>query len=254
MRAFVFAAVLASACPLLSQPATAFDMPEDEAEAQFVTSNVLAAFYHELGHALIDVLQLPVLGKEEDAADTLSALLVHDIWDESSATQIIYDTASSYAMYAAEAKAQGYEPAFSDEHSLDLQRYYNLICLFYGADPNAREDVAKELELPPERAERCPDEFEQAQASWGGLLSGLEPGADAKGLRMADADPNDPIAQLLQTEVDDLNKTYGLPEWIGVTIAPCGEANAYYSPDDKTITMCSEYAEDAARIWEASAE
>ena len=106
MRAFVFAAVLASACPLLSQPATAFDMPEDEAEAQFVTSNVLAAFYHELGHALIDVLQLPVLGKEEDAADTLSALLVHDIWDESSATQIIYDTASSYAMYAAEAEAR----------------------------------------------------------------------------------------------------------------------------------------------------
>lgn len=254
MRAFAFAAVLASVCPLLSQPATAFEMPEDEAEAQFVTSNVLATFYHELGHALIDVLQLPVLGKEEDAADTLSALLVHDIWDESSATQIIYDTANSYAMYAAEAEAQGYEPAFSDEHSLDLQRYYNLICLFYGADPNAREDVAKELELPPERAERCPDEFEQAQASWGGLLAGLEPGADAKGLRMVDADPNDPIAQILQAEVDDLNKTYGLPEWIEVKIAPCGEANAYYSSDDKTITMCSEYAEDAARIWEASAE
>ena len=37
---------------LFAPTAHAFTMPEDEAAAQFVTSNVIATFYHELGHAL----------------------------------------------------------------------------------------------------------------------------------------------------------------------------------------------------------
>ncbi|MBA4350919.1 MAG: hypothetical protein C0427_06690, partial [Rhodobacter sp.] len=37
---------------------------------------MLAIFYHELGHALIDVMQLPVLGLEEDAADVLSVVMI----------------------------------------------------------------------------------------------------------------------------------------------------------------------------------
>jgi hypothetical protein len=31
-------------------------------------------FFHELGHALIDVLQLPIVGREEDAADEFATL------------------------------------------------------------------------------------------------------------------------------------------------------------------------------------
>ncbi len=246
MRALTLA--LLTALPL---PAAAFEMPEDEVEAQFISSNVVTVFYHELGHALIDVLQVPVLGKEEDAADTLSALLVHAIWDEDSATVIISDTAQSYALYDAEAQAAGSEPAYSDEHSLDLQRYYNLICLFYGANPEARKETAEALGLPPERAERCEAEFAQAQMAWGSVLQGLEPGSATGGLRMVETDPADPIAVILQSEIGDFNKTYGLPDWIDVKIAPCGQANAFYSPSERSITICTEYAEDAKRIYES---
>lgn len=36
-------------------------------------------FYHEVGHALVDVLELPITGKEEDAVDQLSTyVLVED--------------------------------------------------------------------------------------------------------------------------------------------------------------------------------
>ncbi len=252
MRRLALIALLAVATP--ARAADLFVMPEDPDEAQFVTSNVLATFYHELGHALMDVLQLPVLGREEDAADTLSALLIHDIWDEESATQLVYDTARAYSWYDAEASAAGYEPALSDEHSLDLQRYYNLVCLYYGANPDARAEAAQDLELPPERAERCPAEFAQVEASWGGLLEGLEPTPGAKGLRLVETDAKDPIAVILQEEITAMNKTYALPDWVDVKIAPCGQANAFYAPDDHSITICSEYAPDIVRIWQAQPE
>ena len=236
----------------LCAPAQAFVMPDDASAAQFVSSNMVSTFYHELGHALIDVLALPVLGREEDAADTLSTLLIHSIWEEESAVAMVYDTANAFLMYAAEAETSGYETPYWGEHSLDMQRYYNLACLFYGANPDQRDDIARELELPEDRAERCPDEFLLAEESWGGLLADLAPGPRSKGLRMVDADPNNPLVALIAEEVTSLNKVYGLPVWIDVRVEPCGEANAFYDPSESTITMCTEYAEDMLRIWQSN--
>lgn len=240
---------------LLALPAAAeapFQMPKDEAAAAFIGSNVVATFYHELGHAFIDVLELPVLGREEDAADTLSAILIHSIWEEDTATSIMYDTANAFLLYDAEAAQEDGETAYWDSHSLDLQRYYNLVCLFYGANPEVRADVAKELELPQDRADGCPDEFDLAEASWGTMLEGLEPDANTKGLKMIATVPGDPIAAMLAAEVKDLNATYGLPHEITVTVAQCGEANAFYDPADRSITICTEYVEDLGRIYAAN--
>lgn len=244
MRALILTFVLTAA------PVSAFEMPQDEAAAQFVTSNVIATFYHELGHALIDLLQLPVLGREEDAADSLSALLTHQIWEEDAATQIIYDTAFAYAAYAAEAEAGGWELPYADTHSLDQQRYFNLVCHFYGANPELRDDVARELELPKDRAMGCADEFSLIEGSWGAMLDGLTPSADTKGLKLVNADPSqDPVAAILDAEIKVLNESFGLPREIAVTVEDCGEANAFYEMGAYKITICSEYAPELARIY-----
>jgi hypothetical protein len=234
----------------LSAPlAQAFTMPEDEDAAQFVTSNVIATFYHELGHALIDVLQFPVLGREEDAADALSAYLTHQIWEEDSAAVIVADSANAYLLYNAEAEEFGYETPYWDEHSLNLQRYYNLVCLFYGADPAARTDFVTEFELPENRAERCEAEYAQVDQAWGTLLQAAEYQEGAAGLVML-GDASDPIAAILAEEVSDFNGWYSLPTEVLVEIAPCGQANAFYYSGSSTITICTEYAEDLARIYE----
>jgi hypothetical protein len=253
MRTTAFLLAIVGLPALTANSAQAFEMPKDEAAAQFVSSNVVATLYHELGHGLIDVLQLPVLGREEDAADSLSALLTHEIWDEDSATQIIYDTAYAYSAYAQEADQGGWELAYADTHSLDLQRYYNLVCQFYGADPEVRQDVADELELPAERAEGCADEFALMSESWGGILSGLTPTAQTKGLVLVGADTaTDPIAAILAEEITALNENLGLPQEITVSVAECGEANAYYAPDDRSITICTEYAPEMLRLYKLS--
>ncbi len=244
MRPLALIALLAA-----TQPAAAFTLPEDEAQAQFIRSNVLATFYHEMGHGLIDVLELSVLGREEDAADSLSAVLIHNLWEEEAATQMVYDTANAFLAYDNEAKSGGNEPAYWDEHSLDMQRYYNLVCLYYGADPDLRESDAIELGLPEDRAIRCPDEFELADASWATTLDALTPGKAAKGLRLVDTEADDPIAMMLAEEITALNAAYALPNWIDVMVADCGQANAFYDPGNKTITICTEYAEDLDRVW-----
>ncbi|TXI06433.1 MAG: hypothetical protein E6Q73_00525 [Pseudorhodobacter sp.] len=225
------------------------DWARDPAARDFVESNVLATFYHELGHALVDTLQLPVLGREEDAADTLSALLIHDLWQEEPAANMVYHTAGAFLAYAAEAEAGGHDLPYWDEHALDMQRYYNLICLFYGANPDEREEMAIELELPQDRAQRCPDEFALAADSWGVMLEGLAPGPEAKGLVMVDTKARSVLRSLVATEVAELNKTYGLPEEISVSVEPCGQANAFYHPDARRITICTEYADDLGRLW-----
>ncbi|MGL6211761.1 MAG: DUF4344 domain-containing metallopeptidase [Paracoccaceae bacterium] len=246
MRSLILPTLLAAS---LAPPALAFTFPEDEATARFVQSNVIAIFYHELGHALIDVLALPVLGREEDAADTLSTLLINSIWEEDAAVAMVYDTATAFLLYSDEAEKSGRETAYWGQHSLDLQRYYNLACLFYGANPDEREDVARELDLPKNRAELCPDEFQLADESWGALLGDLTPTAGSKGLRIVNADLKDPLVALVAEEVRALNEVYALPVWVDVRIEPCGEANAYYYPDDKSITVCTEYADDLVRLW-----
>lgn len=245
---YPFAALIA----LLPSMAPAFEMPQDEAAARFVTSNVVGTFYHELGHALIDVMQLPVLGREEDAADTLSGLLIDQVWQEESANAMIEDSANAYILYDAENNIAPEDQPYWDEHGLDLQRYYNLICIFYGANPETRTEIATVFELPESRAERCPDEYNQAQASWGAMLEEISSDQYTEGLVLADGFGDDPVSLIIAEEVATINEMYRLPEAVTVSVAPCGEANAFYYSNDRTITICTEYAEDLARVWAES--
>lgn len=222
---------LCAAC--LSAPVQA----KDEAQTAYVVSNLLSIFYHELGHALIDVAELPVFGQEEDAADTASILLIDAIYDEGSARDIALDAALGFA---AEADLVGDDVPFWSEHGADMQRYFNLVCLFYGADPAQRQDFADDLGLPDERAETCPDEFDLALDSWGPVLEEL-----------VDAGAGDTIAldiagtgltqDVVREEVFALNAEMRLPAQITVAVESCGEANGFYDPMDRRITICTEY-------------
>ena len=251
MRQFLWAALLLAAASGASAQ-TVFEFPEDEEESAFIANEVIATFYHELGHAMIDVLQLPVLGKEEDAADHLSVILMNDIWDEEAAANILASDATAYALQAEQRDAGGQEPSYADEHSLDMQRYYSVVCLFYGANPEARQGLADDLGLPAERAERCPAEWQAAAGSWDAVLSDAAPGGDNVGLVMLPGQEGQPLADLIAEEVISINERFGLPLEVSVVVADCGEANAFYSPSQQTITICNEYAQNLQAMWEAS--
>lgn len=234
----------------LASPAFA-ELERDASEdlAAYVESNLLGIFYHELGHALVDVLNLPIFGQEEDAADVLSVFLIDAFYDEESAVALAYDTAFGFLD---EADTAG-EPAYWDVHGPDLQRYYNLVCIFYGANPEEREDVAEDLGLPEERADSCPFEYDQAADSWGGALESISSTDGGSGFVLGNLDRSTPAAALtsdvITAEVEALNMDFKLPSKVTVVVEPCGEANAFYDPEQREIVMCSEFADELAAIY-----
>lgn len=129
-----------------------------------VVDSTLFVFYHEMGHALIDVLKLPVTGKEEDAVDQLAALILL----ESGQADVALNGARFFFIEGAQANVE--DLAFWDEHSLDLQRFYNLVCLIYGKDIQKYGPLITEEYLPEERASRCTEEYTQTLNSWNALL------------------------------------------------------------------------------------
>jgi hypothetical protein len=120
---------------------------------------VLFIFLHETGHAVFNLLQVPIMGHEEDAADNFATILLLRLGPE-----LAFHTLSGTAwMYHLEARTrEPDESDYSDEHSLDAQRYYNILCLAYGSDPIAQANLVDYRLLPADRAPGCADEYTAA--------------------------------------------------------------------------------------------
>jgi hypothetical protein len=61
--------------------------------------------------------------------------------------------------------------AFTDMHGLPAQRYYNLLCIAYGADAKAFARVVDEGLLPQERARDCGREYSGVAHAFSRLIA-----------------------------------------------------------------------------------
>lgn len=134
---------------------------------QAVSGTIVHTLLHEMGHALIDAWNLPITGKEEDAADQLSTLILIEETEEGE--QIALDSALSFRFYAD--FDIGEEPPYWDEHSLDQQRFYDILCLLYGHNPEKYSYLIMDGTLPPSRAELCQEDYARLKQSWQTLLA-----------------------------------------------------------------------------------
>ena len=124
---------------------------------------------HEFGHALFDMLNLPVLGREEDAADQVAAYIYLQL-GKAEARRLIMGTAYAYKGEAERAAAPPSLKEFSDEHGTPAQRAFNVLCIAYGADPKLFGDFVTKGYLPKKRAEACPDEYRQVSRAFETLI------------------------------------------------------------------------------------
>ncbi|MEM9537956.1 MAG: DUF4344 domain-containing metallopeptidase [Cyanobacteria bacterium P01_E01_bin.42] len=139
------------------------EIETDEDFEDEVIDTSLFTFFHELGHALVDLYGLPITGKEEDAVDGFATLVLLDVYDD--------DIGALSGMFQFHAEAQKEKQTlesfpFWDEHSLSSQRFYDIACLIYGSDPNEFNFLIEEDYLPEERAVRCEEEYEQKSNAW----------------------------------------------------------------------------------------
>jgi hypothetical protein len=130
-----------------------------------VESLVVAVFLHESAHALIDILHVPVTGREEDAADQFSTLV---LLGQPDGARKAMQVAHTYKVLSQDSLRE--PPAYWDEHSLDVQRYYDTLCMIYGRDPKQNAKLLNNDRLPDERAEICEKDYQRIETAWKTLL------------------------------------------------------------------------------------
>jgi hypothetical protein len=124
---------------------------------------------HEMGHAAFELFKVPSFGNAEDAADQLSTYIMLQ-FGKDQARRLISGAAYSYKKYIQNAKVTAPLAAFSDVHGAPAQRFYNLICLAYGADPVLFADVVEKGYLPNDRASSCKREYNQVAFAFKELI------------------------------------------------------------------------------------
>lgn len=125
---------------------------------------------HEFGHALFEILKIPVFGREEDAADQVAAYITLQL-GRAEARRLIGGTANAYISEVKAATMPIPLKQYAGVHGTPAQRLFNLLCIAYGADPKFFGDLKAKGYLPPERAENCDDEYRQAAYAFETLLS-----------------------------------------------------------------------------------
>lgn len=136
---------------------------------------VLGAFvfvvFHELGHAIIDIEKLPVLGREEDAADQISAYLI--LQEPALADRGVAGGLFFFSKPTSSLPGFFSQRHMSGEHALNPQRAANLACAAYGKEPSRFVWAMQAARVTNERAVRCSGEYARLDRSVRELLRGV---------------------------------------------------------------------------------
>jgi hypothetical protein len=144
--------------------------PEGITRADCAMGQFFYVIAHEVGHAAFDLFEVPIFGNAEDAADQFSTYIMLHFGKEQ-ARRLIGGAAYSYHRYVQNAQVTAPLAAFSDVHGAPAQRFYNLLCLAYGADPVLFADVVDKGYLPKTRASGCKREYDQVAFAFRELIT-----------------------------------------------------------------------------------
>src|SRR5262249_54529647 len=129
--------------------------PQEQQDlVEFVAGNMLFVGFHEMGHALVSQLRLPVLGREEDAADSFATLAMLDEGTEFSVNILVQAARGWFLMDRRDRKLREVL-SFYDEHGLDQQRAFQIVCLMVGSNAEDFKVLADWVQMPPARQKSC---------------------------------------------------------------------------------------------------
>ena len=119
-----------------------------------IVGPIVQVILHELGHATFDFLNVPIAGREEDAADQFSAYLML-----LAGKDMAHRTLPGAGYFWAATDTPYSRIAYSDVHGEPLQRSYNLLCMAYGAYPDEFQYLVDAELLPKARAALCAHDY-----------------------------------------------------------------------------------------------
>ena len=181
-----------------------------------------------------DTAELPKVKAEEAASGELSIQLVVNPWDE---------------------------------HALDIQRYYNVLCMLYGSDPERFEALPNQIELPWQRAWTCADhEYDRSVRAGQWLLETFgvvddQTANQTGGLVIVVYDDPTESKQrahkvltesaVFEHKSELMNSMFDLPNDITIVATDClGDVTAYWAGDRREVVFCYDLVERFIRLAE----
>ncbi|UJW85738.1 DUF4344 domain-containing metallopeptidase [Devosia sp. SL43] len=225
---------------------------------RFAYNNSLFVLYHEVAHLLFHQLDLPILGKEEDAADNMATWTLLNK-RTSEADTALADAAQGWILSGIAYDSGGDETDFAGAHSLDKQRAYAIVCLMVGMDDTAFRPIANEYRMERDRQDSCYWDYDTVNRSLQGLLGSRSNKSgqgtdvvvtyhDVSGRLKAAADAFK-SSGVFDEVAEELRQNYSLREPVAFNAKRCGEANAFYDPETVEVIFCYELMQDYMELY-----
>jgi hypothetical protein len=212
-----------------------------------------------MGHVHITEMGLPVLGREEDAADTFATVTM--LKYRSAVThRMLVEAAKGWFLSAWRDEKEGFALAFYDEHGLDRQRAYWIVCLMVGSDREKFSDLAEEVRLPETRRQTCAGDYSNASWSWNKVLEPHRRAPDhpKTTINVIYGRDNDNLQiyarsfrsiRLLETVAEHASDEWTWRAPFTLQMQNCGEPGSRWDLPTRTLTLCYEMAADFARLY-----
>jgi len=225
---------------------------------EFVAGNMLFAVAHEVGHLLISELGLPVLGREEDAADTFAVMNLLNM-NYPFSNRVLMQSARGWFLSDRRNEREKVPMAFYDEHALDKQRAYNIVCLMVGSNPESFRELATTTKMPAERQRTCRSDYNNASWSWREALAPhlrkpdqprvkIEVNYAKSGKYRRSARGHRPIL-MLEDIAERLSGRFNFSQPFGLEMKECGEPGAQWDRSTRKITICYELGADFVKLY-----
>ena len=245
---------------LQNQPAFK-DLSEQERidRVEFVVGNTVFILLHELGHVHFSEMHLPVLGREEDEADTFATLTLLKI-GTSFSQRVLANASQGWFLSERRSEQTRAKPLYYDEHDLSPQRAYWIVCLMVGSDPVKFKKLADDAKMPEPRQQSCKRDYTKASRSWDMVLAPYRRSPDQPATKIsidyADAEGN--LAgfartfraiRILETVAERSASTYVWSAPFTLEMRSCDGPNAGWDDETRTVKICYQLPFDFAQLY-----
>jgi Putative metallopeptidase len=245
---------------LQNQPALK-DLSEEERidRVEFVLGNTLFILLHEMGHVHFSEMHFPVLGREEDEADTFAAITMLKI-GTSFSQRVLANASQGWFLSERRDQQTGAKPLYYDEHDLNPQRAYWIVCLMVGSDPAKFKKLADDAKMPESRQQSCKGNYAKASRSWDMVLAPYRRTPDQPetkiNVRYGDAEGAFGIfarafraMRMLETVAERSASGYVWSAPFTLEMRSCDGPNAGWDDETRTVKICYQLPFDFAQLY-----
>ena len=252
---------------LANPPATPLALPANNQPAygdDFVIGNVGFIVLHEFGHAVIREFKVPLLGLEEDSADTIAAITMLQLdkaypRERTPLVELLAMAAvGNILIWQTSLEKSDADMAVWSRHNLSIRRFARVSCLIYGSDTKRFQWFADLTKMAEFRADWCGDEYGVAEqgVAWLTRSYGAASLTPHGRISVKYVEPRTPAQReardflqktgVLEKVAAFVDMRFDFPKAFQVRVDHCSTPNAYWDPDERELLFCYELV-DALR-------